>query len=153
MQIFCCTHSPLILGGLAAGQIQLLKREPGKPVTVSRNEHDIRGWAADEVLRNIMDIAMPTDLATENLIRRLQELQSRHRLSQNDKSEIRRLKRQLNQEIISGPTAVQIKEFEGFLENAEPQSSKRKTNDHTSGRRQKSKPRSSSVRKKSVVKK
>ena len=153
MQIFCCTHSPLVLGGLAAGQIQLLKREPGKPITVSKNEHDIRGWSADEVLRNILDIAMPTDLETEKLLRRLQELQNRQRLSQNAKVEISQLRKQLNQEMISGAAEVQIKEFEAILEKSRAQLGNKQYDDHTNRRRRKTKPRGNAARGKSVAKK
>lgn len=153
MQIFCCTHSPLVLGGLAAGQIQLLRREPGKPITVSKNKQDIRGWSVDEVLRNILDIAIPTDLETEKMLRRLQKLQSRRRLSKDAKAEINQLSKQLNQEMISGPAAVQIKEFEAILEKSKAQSSNKQYDDHTIGRRRKTKPRGTAARKKSVVRK
>ena len=52
LQIFCSTHSPLMLAGLKGGQIQLLQRDKDGKVTVSRNEVDIVGWTADEVMRN-----------------------------------------------------------------------------------------------------
>lgn len=64
LQIFCSTHSPLMLAGLKAGQVQLLHRNAQGNVTVTRNEVDIVGWSADEILRNFLDISDPTDLET-----------------------------------------------------------------------------------------
>ena len=108
MQIFCCTHSPLILSGLSAGQIQLLKREPDKPITVSRNEDDIRGWSVDEVLHNLLDIINPTDLGTEDLLQRLENLQAIHKRTAKEEAELNKLRDSLSRELVAGPTAAQI---------------------------------------------
>ena len=63
LQIFCSTHSPLMLAGLKAGQVQLLQRDESNSnkVTVSRNEVDIAGWSADEILRGFLGVDDPTD--------------------------------------------------------------------------------------------
>ena len=54
LQIFCSTHSPLMLAGLKQGQIQLLRRDEEGKVSVSRNESDIYSWTADEILRQLL---------------------------------------------------------------------------------------------------
>ena len=43
LQIFCSTHSPLMLAGLEEGQVQLLNRDAEGRVTVSRNRWDMAG--------------------------------------------------------------------------------------------------------------
>ena len=60
LQIFCSTHSPLMLAGLKEGQVQLLRRDEKGQVAASRNETDIIGWSADEILRNFLDVSSPT---------------------------------------------------------------------------------------------
>lgn len=62
LQLFCSTRSPLMLAGLQAGQVQLLKRDNGGKITVSRNETDIVGWSTDEILRSFLNVPNPTDL-------------------------------------------------------------------------------------------
>jgi energy-coupling factor transporter ATP-binding protein EcfA2 len=74
LQIFCSTHAPLMLAGLKASQAQLLKRDSHGKVRLSRNETDIVGWSADEILRGFLGVAHPTDLETVRHIGRLQEL-------------------------------------------------------------------------------
>ena len=59
LQIFCSTHSPLMLAGLKTGQVQLLRRDDNGKVTVSRNEQDIVGWSADEILAQLPQCAKP----------------------------------------------------------------------------------------------
>ena len=44
LQIFCSTHSPLMLAGLKEGQIQLLQRDNDGRVIVTRNLQDVEGW-------------------------------------------------------------------------------------------------------------
>jgi hypothetical protein len=50
MQIFCSTHSPLMLVGLQPGQIQLLQRDSHGTVTVSRNTTALAGQSTDTIL-------------------------------------------------------------------------------------------------------
>jgi hypothetical protein len=58
MQIFCSTHSPLMLVGLQPGQIQLLQRDSHGTVTVSRNATAIAGQSTDAVLHQFFEIPM-----------------------------------------------------------------------------------------------
>jgi hypothetical protein len=74
LQIFCSTHSPLMLAGLKASQVQLFQRDHRGKVTVSRHETDIVGWSVDEILQGILNVEHPTALATARHIGRLQEL-------------------------------------------------------------------------------
>jgi len=58
MQIFCSTHSPLMLVGLQPGQIQLLQRDSHGTVTVSRNATAIAGQSTDAMLHQFFGIPM-----------------------------------------------------------------------------------------------
>ncbi len=60
MQIFCSTHSPLMLVGLQPGQIQLLQRDSHGTVTVSRNTTAIAGQSTDAVLHQFFGIPIAT---------------------------------------------------------------------------------------------
>jgi hypothetical protein len=75
LQIFCSTHSPLMLAGLKTPQMQLFQRDAHGKVTLSRNETDIVGWSVDEILHGLLGVEHPTALETERRLRRLQELQ------------------------------------------------------------------------------
>ena len=59
MQIFCSTHSPLMLVDLQPRQIQLLQRDSHGTVTVSRNATAITGQSMDAVLHQFFGIPMP----------------------------------------------------------------------------------------------
>lgn len=91
LQIFCSTHSPLMLAGLKASQVQLLKRDRSGKVLLSRNETDIVGWSADEILRGFLGVAHPTDLETARHIGRLQELRRLETLAPAEAAELERL--------------------------------------------------------------
>ena len=56
MQIFCSTHSPLMLVGLQPGQIQRLQRDSHGTVTVSRNATAIASQSTDAVLHQFFGI-------------------------------------------------------------------------------------------------
>ena len=56
MQIFCSTHSPLMLVGLQPGQIQLLQRDSHGTVTVSRNATAIASQSTDAILHQFFGI-------------------------------------------------------------------------------------------------
>jgi hypothetical protein len=58
MQIFCSTHSPLMLIGLQPGQIQLLQRDRHGTVTVSRNATALAGQSTDAILHQFFEIPM-----------------------------------------------------------------------------------------------
>jgi hypothetical protein len=75
LQIFCSTHSPLMLAGLKMSQMQLFQRDARGKVTLSRHATDIVGWSVDEILHGLLGVEHPTALETERRLRRLQELQ------------------------------------------------------------------------------
>ena len=74
LQIFATTHSPFVVAGLKAGQVHMLKRDGNGVVTASTNEEDIVGWTSDEILRNLMGVADPTDDATAAAAQELRQL-------------------------------------------------------------------------------
>ena len=75
LQIFCSTHSPLMLAGLKTSQIQLFQRDARGKVTLSRHETDIVGWSVDEILQGLLGVEHPTQLEIERRLKHLQELQ------------------------------------------------------------------------------
>jgi predicted ATP-binding protein involved in virulence len=60
MQIFCSTHSPLMLVGLQAGQIHMLQRTRQGTVTVSRNATAIVDQSTDILLERFFGIPTAT---------------------------------------------------------------------------------------------
>ena len=100
-----------MLAGLKAGQTQLLRRDEDGRVTVSRNEDDIIGWSSDETLRYILDMPNTTDLQTEGNLNRLQELRRNESRSPDEEAEFQKLRRTINQDLVSGPAAAQIERF------------------------------------------
>jgi len=115
LQIFFSTHSPLMLAGLRAGQVHLLHREGDGKVTVTRNEEDIVGWSADEILRSFMGVRSPTDLETAQGIARFQELRNREQLSPEEELELNSLKDKIHDNLLGGPVATQIEELMSIL--------------------------------------
>jgi AAA domain, putative AbiEii toxin, Type IV TA system/AAA domain len=65
MQIFCSTHSPLMLVGLQPGQIQLLQRDSHGTVTVSRNATAIASQSTDAVLHQFFGIPIAASAPAE----------------------------------------------------------------------------------------
>ncbi len=131
-QIFCSTHSPMLLGGLEPGQIQLLQRGKEGQVTVSTNKYDISGWSFDEVLRYILDVATPTDLETQSRLDRLQYLQNLKRPSTKQRKEMDMLRKQIHEQLVSGPVESEIRKIrniisDGKVEYKNQSGSKRKT--------------------------
>ena len=118
LQIFCSTHSPLMLAGLKQGQVQLLRRDEKRRVTVSRNETDIIGWSADEILRNFLAVPSPTDLQTSTHIERLQELRRKEDISAEESEELERLRRTVNQDLSGGPIAGMVERISDVLRGA-----------------------------------
>lgn len=122
LQIICSTHSPLMLAGLKAGQVQLLRRDDAEGrMTVSTNESDISGWTADEILRNFMGLPNPTDLDTAMHVIRLQELRRKEELSHEEAEELENLRHTVNQELVSGPIAARL-EMQDILRRASSES-------------------------------
>ncbi len=113
LQIFCSTHSPLMLASLKAGQVQLLNREDNGKVRVSQNESDIAGWTADEILRQFMDVPNPTDLETAERISRFQELMSMsiEERSSAQSDELEQLRHLVRDDLLSGPNSAQVIRF------------------------------------------
>ncbi len=116
LQIFFSTHSPLMLAGLSAGQIHLLRRKKEGGISVTQNEKDIVGWSADEILRGFMDVSAPTDLATSMTIRRIQQLRRRKRLLKEEKKELEQLQAQIRKDLLRGPAAAEIDWLKSMLE-------------------------------------
>ena len=118
LQIFCSTHSPLMLAGLKAGQVQLLQRDEDNRVTVSTNEEDIVGWSADEILRSFLGVRDPTDQKTVKKLERLRELQGKQEMSAKESEELESLSDEVNEDLLSGPVAAQVDRFIQALEQA-----------------------------------
>ena len=118
LQIFCSTHSPLMLAGLEAGQVQLLRRGEDGKVTVSTNESDIAGWSADEILRNFLDVPTPTDMATAEHVARLSELRHKETLTAAEAGELQTLRRAVGSELLRGPMSAQVEQFADELKRA-----------------------------------
>jgi len=98
--------------------VQLLKRDDNGNVTVSRNEADIVGWSADEILRNFLDVSSPTDLVTTEHLNRLQELRRRENLSPEEVAELEQLRRSVDQGLLAGPMAAQAERFIDLIKQA-----------------------------------
>ncbi len=118
LQVFCSTHSPLMVAGLKEGQVQLLRRNDEGKVTVSANESDIAGWTVDEVLRQYMDVRNPTDIGTADRASRYQELEEKKVLSEAEADELAQLRRAVRADLLSGPGSAEVLRFAGELERA-----------------------------------
>ena len=101
LQIFATTHSPFVVAGLKAGQVQLLKRDENGVVTASTNTEDIVGWTADEILRNLMGVEEPTDQLTVDRANRLRQLRAKETLTGEEEKELDDLRRQVNEDLLS----------------------------------------------------
>ena len=123
LQIFCSTHSPLMLAGLDSGQVQLLRRAKDGRVSVSRNESDIVGWSADEILRNFMEVPTPTDMKTLVHVTRLEELRHKETLTAAESEELETLRRAVGNDLLRGPMSTQVEQFAEELKRARDKSS------------------------------
>ena len=122
LQIFCSTHSPLMLAGLKEGQVQLLQRDENGKVTVSRNEVDIAGWSADEILRNLLGVSDPTDSETVGHLERLKDLRAKEGLTVDEAKELEKLRHTVSQDLLSGPKSAQVEQFAEELRRARTRS-------------------------------
>ena len=112
VQIFASTHSPMMVAGLKAGQVHLLKRDESEQVVWSRNEQDIIGWTADEIYRTFMGIDDPTDELTVQRANRLRELRGKESLAPEEEREMDELRRQVNQDLLAkGPVNAQDERY------------------------------------------
>ena len=124
LQIFCSTHSPLMLAGLDEGQVQLLTREGGD-VKVTRNRSPIFGWSADEILMSLLDVREPTDLTTAVDVQRLGELSVKEPLTDDETTELAGLREEVSRRLSCGPADSQVEflvKYLGHISSA-PQSS------------------------------
>ena len=124
LQIFCSTHSPLMLAGLKTGQVQLLRRDENGKVTVSKNESDIAGWTADEILRQFLEVPNPTDVAIAGSVSRLQELTRKEELSGEETEELEHLRHTVRDDLLRGPTSAQVIRFAEELKRARGESTR-----------------------------
>ena len=114
LQIFCSTHSPLMLAGLKKGQVQLLTRVGGE-VRVSRNTIPIFGWSADEILMSLLDVREPTDLTTTVDVQRLGELSVKEPLTDDEAVELARLREEVGQRLSSVPSDARVEFLVRYL--------------------------------------
>ncbi len=129
LQIFCATHSPLLIAGLKAGQIQLLKRKEGGGISVTTNENDIVGWSADEILSCFLDVSNPTDLKTDQDLQRLEELQLKRERTPEEEKERQELRSEIPKTLSNSPPPKQITELMDSLHEI---LKRRKTSEGTS---------------------
>ena len=118
LQIFCSTHSPLMLAGLKEGQVQLLRRDDEGKVTVTVNETDISGWTSDEVLRQYMYVRNPTDMGTADRASRYQELEGKEFRSEAEAEELAQLREAVRADLLRGPGSAEVLRFAEELERA-----------------------------------
>jgi energy-coupling factor transporter ATP-binding protein EcfA2 len=117
-QVFCSTHSPLMLAGLKEGQVQLLTRSIDGTIDVSQNQSDIIGWSADEILRRVQRVTNPTDAETDRQINRLQELDQKPRPTRKERAEKDTLRRSLADRLSPNVDEDQLREFRRLLDAA-----------------------------------
>lgn len=122
LQIFCSTHSPLMLAGLKEGQIQLLQRDEAGKICVTRNKVDVDGWTADEIFRNFLGVPDPTDLQTVGRLERLQALRTREDLSADEEEELEGLRSAVSQDLLSGPIPTYLEYMAEALTRAKTDS-------------------------------
>ena len=98
--------------------MQLLKLDERGEIAVSRNESDIVGWTADEILRNFLEVPNPTDVITAGHVARLQELRRQETLSDDETKELEQLRQTVSSELLLGPREAQVELFEEELRKA-----------------------------------
>ena len=111
LQIICSTHSPLVMAGLEAGQVRLMRRDSENKVTISSNESDIAGWSSDEILRNFMDVQSPTDSKTASRISRYRTLMDKTDLTDEEQDELERLRPVVRDDLLQGPMMEPFSKF------------------------------------------
>ena len=91
-----------MVAGLAAGQVHLLTRDENGVVAGSTYERDIVGWTIEEILHSVMDVNALTDEETANKAARLQDLQRKDALSEDETAEMESLRAQVSHDILAG---------------------------------------------------
>ena len=115
LQIFCSTHSPLMLARLGEGQVQLLNRDADGRVTVSRNRWDMAGWSSEEILRSVLGLTDTIDLATASEIDRMGELSIKEALTDDEATELEGIRSRVEQGLLDGPPSSQVESFRRFV--------------------------------------
>ncbi len=115
LQVFCSTHSPLMLSGLKEGQVQLLKRNEDGKVEVSTNWQDMAGWSAEEILRSVLGVRDTMDLTTASEIDRMGELSIKETLTEAEKAELAELRQHIGEVLPGGPASSHVESFLRFL--------------------------------------
>ena len=115
LQIFCSTHSPLMLAGLGEGQVQLLSRDADGKVTMSTNPWDMAGWSAEQILRSVLGVRDTMDLTTASEIDRMGELSLKTTLSETEKAELEEIRERIGQLLPGGPASSLMESFLRFL--------------------------------------
>ena len=109
LQIFCSTHcSPLMLAGLGPGQVQLLTRDDDDQVQVSSNDFSVAGWSADQILRGLLGVRNPTDLQTIKDFDRLEYLNNKGSLDEEESEEFERLASFTEAQLMDGSSSYLI---------------------------------------------
>ncbi len=107
LQIFATTHSPFVVAGLRAGQVHLLDRDANGVITATTNEQDIIGWTTDEILRTFMGVDEPTDELTIQRAKRLRDLRGKESLTDDEREDLEKLRRQVNEDFISSSSPLE----------------------------------------------
>ena len=115
LQLFCSTHSPLMLSGLKEGQLQLLKRDADGKVTVSSNWRDMAGWTAEEILRSVLEVRDTMDLTTASEIDRMGELTVKQTLTETEQAELAELQQKVGEVLPGGPASSHVEFFLRYL--------------------------------------
>ena len=107
----------MMVAGLRAGQVHLLKRDETERVAWSRNDQDIIGWTADEIYRAFMGIDDPTDTLTVRRAARLRELRDQGSRTEAEEAEMNALRRQVNEDLLAkGRINAQQERYAGLME-------------------------------------
>ena len=118
IQLFCSTHSPLVVAGLQAGQVQLLQRHSEGHIEAIPNENDIVGWTADEILRAYLGVTDPVDLDTLDRLEAIRTLRAKINLSPEEMDRLDSLTRRVGEDLISGPGSELVHRFAEQLRRA-----------------------------------
>ena len=132
LQVFCSTHSPLMLAGLKEGQVQLLNRDADGKVTVSSNPWDMAGWSAEEILRSVLRVRDTIGLETARKIDRMGELSIKEQPTAEETAELEELRQRVSEGLLDGPASSQVESFAKFLNEVY---SKQASRSQSSGRK------------------
>ena len=118
IQLFCSTHSPLVVAGLKQGQVQRLDQDEEGVMVVSTNDRDIVGWTSDEILRSVLGVNDPVDLETMARLKIIDQLRHRDTLTADETAELRALSDRVGADLISGPGSELVERFADQLRRA-----------------------------------